>query len=226
MKTKKEQVLYARITYTVLAVLFIILFFIGAVLTSLFYQPETAIIVQADEYIEIQTRLKDWGYYDGPITGEIDNETREAIMDFQSSHGISATGNLDAATTAAIGVYVNTQTSNDIYMLAKCIYAEARGEPYEGMVAVGGVILNRVKSAEFPNTIYGVIYQPWAFTAVHDGQIDLEPNTTAYEAAQDAMNGWDPSYGSLFYYNPDKATSQWIFSRETVVVIGSHIFAI
>lgn len=226
MKTKKEQVLYARITYTVLAVLFIILFFIGAVLTSLFYQPETAIIVQTDEYIEIQTRLKDWGYYDGPITGEVDNETREAIMDFQSSHGISATGNLDAATTAAIGVYVNTQTSNDIYMLAKCIYAEARGEPYEGMVAVGGVILNRVKSAEFPNTIYGVIYQPWAFTAVHDGQIDLEPNTTAYEAAQDAMNGWDPSYGSLFYYNPDKATSQWIFSRETVVVIGSHIFAI
>ena len=111
-------------------------------------------------------------------------------------------------------------------MLAKCVYAEARGEPYEGQVAVAAVILNRVKSADFPNTIAGVVYQPWAFTAVHDGQINLEPDQTAYSAARDAMNGWDPTYGCLYYYNASTATSKWIFSRTTVVTIGNHVFAI
>ena len=111
-------------------------------------------------------------------------------------------------------------------MLAKCVHAEARGESYQGQVAVAAVILNRVKSPDFPNTIAGVIYQPWAFTAVHDGQINLEPNQTAYNAARDAMNGWDPTYGSLYYYNPATATSKWIYSRQTVVQIGKHVFAL
>ena len=118
------------------------------------------------------------------------------------------------------------QSSSDLYLLAKCVHAEARGESYQGQVAVAAVILNRVKSPEFPNTISGVIYQPWAFTAVHDGQINLEPNESAYNAARDAMNGWDPTYGCLFYYNPAVATSKWIFSRQTVVTIGKHVFAI
>ena len=96
---------------------------------------------------------------------------------------------------------------------------------YTGQVAVGAVILNRVKSPSFPNTISGVIYQPWAFTAVNDGQINLEPNNTAYQAARDALNGWDPTYGSLFYYNPNTATSSWIYSREVTVRIGRHVFA-
>lgn len=118
-----------------------------------------------------------------------------------------------------------SQSSNDLYMLAKCVHAEARGEPYVGQVAVAAVVLNRVESPDFPNSVYSVIYQPWAFTAVNDGQIDMEPDSTAYKAAQDALNGWDPTYGCLFYYNPVTATSQWIFSKEVVLTIGEHAFA-
>ena len=117
-------------------------------------------------------------------------------------------------------------TSSDLYLLAKCIHAEARGESYTGQVAVGAVILNRVDSSSFPNTVAGVIYQKGAFTAVDDGQINLEPNQQAMNAAQDAMNGWDPTYGCLYYYNPAVATSSWIFSRQTVTTIGKHVFAI
>ena len=119
----------------------------------------------------------------------------------------------------------STSSNNNLYLLAKCVYAESRGEPYAGQVAVAAVILNRVKSSKFPNTIAGVIYQPYAFTAVSDGQINLEPNNTAYKAAQDALNGWDPSYGSLYYYNPATATSSWIWSTTKVVTIGNHIFS-
>lgn len=120
----------------------------------------------------------------------------------------------------------SNQSSSDLNLLARCVYAEARGEPYAGQVAVAAVVLNRVKSASFPNTISGVIYQPWAFTSVNDGQINLTPNSSAYKAAQDALNGWDPSYGCLYYYNAATATSKWIYSRKTVVTIGKHVFAI
>ena len=120
---------------------------------------------------------------------------------------------------------VKGYSSSDVALLARLIYAEARGETYKGQVAVGAVVLNRVKSSSFPNTIAGVIYQPYAFTCVQDGQINYTPNQTAYNAARDAMNGWDPSYGCLYYYNPKVATSGWIFSRPTVVTIGNHVFA-
>ena len=115
---------------------------------------------------------------------------------------------------------------NDLYLLAKVIHAEARGEIYTGKVAVGAVVLNRVKSPDFPNTISGVIYQKHAFTAVSDGQINLTPDQTAINAAKDALNGWDPTGGCIYYYNPVTATSEWIFSRETVITIGKHVFAI
>lgn len=179
-----------------------------------------------DQIVEIQQRLYDWGYYAGSVNGVYDNATIEAIKDFQVAHGINPSGNVDSVTADALGVYVTKDSSNDLYLLAKCIHAEARGEIYVGKVAVGAVILNRVASPDFPNTIYGVIYQPWAFTAVHDGQINLEPDSSAYQAAQDAMNGWDPTYGCLFYYNPAVATSSWIFSRQVVTTIGKHVFAI
>ncbi len=175
---------------------------------------------------EVQQKLKDWGYYGGAVTGSMTAETREAIRSFQKTNGLRVSGEVDGATANALGIYLGTQQNNDLYLLAKCIHAEARGEIYEGKVAVGAVILNRVKDPNFPNTIYGVVYQPWAFTAVHDGQINLEPNGEAYQAAEDAMNGWDPSYGSIYYYNPAVATSSWIFSRRTVVVIGKHVFAV
>ena len=116
-------------------------------------------------------------------------------------------------------------TNDDLYLLAKMISAEARGEPYIGQVAVGAVILNRVKHPSFPNTIAGVLYQPGAFTALVDGQFSLEPEESAKRAAVDAMNGWDPSGGAIYYYNPEKSTSEWIFTRETIAVIGSHVFA-
>ena len=179
----------------------------------------------------VQTKLKRWGYFNGPITGYYGPLTTDAVKYFQRVNGIEQTGTVGPITAKALGMsYLyssasQTNSSSDLYLLAKCIYAEARGEPYVGQVAVGAVILNRVKSSQFPNTISGVIYQPWAFTAVYDGQINLEPNNTAYQAARDALNGWDPTYGSIYYYNPATATSSWIFSRETTVVIGRHTFA-
>ena len=178
----------------------------------------------APDMYEVQRRLKDWGYYDGAINGTNDYATQQAVRYFQRVHGIAETGEVDYATAQAIGVSLNSQNSNDLYLLAKCIHAEARGEIYVGKVAVGAVILNRVASPDFPNTIYGVIYQPWAFTAVHYGQINLEPDAEAYQAAQDALSGWDPSYGSLYYFNPNTATSSWIWSRTQTVTIGGHIF--
>ena len=176
--------------------------------------------------VEIQTRLKELGYYSGEINGVYDDATVVAIKDFQRDRGIYVSGAVGGVTANALGIPMTQQESNDLYMLAKCIHAEARGEPYIGKVAVGAVILNRVASPDFPDTIYGVIYQPWAFTAVHDGQIDLEPEAASYQAATDALNGWDPTYGSIYYYNPDTASSSWIFSRETTVVIGQHVFAV
>lgn len=175
---------------------------------------------------QIQQKLKDLGYYFGSVDGIYGNATRNAVVAFQKANGLTADGVAGPKTIAALGLNFNSVTSSDLYLLAKCVHAEARGEPYVGQVAVAAVILNRVKDAAFPNTISGVVYQPWAFTAINDGQINLEPNSTAYQAAQDALNGWDPTYGCLYYYNPTTATSKWIFSRQTVVTIGKHVFAI
>lgn len=174
----------------------------------------------------VQSKLTELGLFDGKIDGIYDDETISAVLKYQESKGLEQTGKLDAVTTASLGVSASSQTNSDLYLLAKLIYSEARGEPYVGQVAVGAVVLNRVENPGFPNTLEGVIYQPWAFTALHDGQFELEPNSTAYQAAQDAFNGWDPSYGSIYYYNPKTATSSWIFSRTTVVTIGNHVFAI
>ena len=178
----------------------------------------------------VQQKLKELGYYSGSVDGVYGQGRRSAVIAFQKQNGLVADGIVGAKTAKALGISLNTQqiaqSSSDLYLLAKTVYAEARGEPYEGQVAVAAVVLNRVESPDFPNTIAEVIYQPWAFTAVHDGQINLEPNQTAYNAARDAMNGWDPTYGCLYYYNASTATSEWIFTRTTVVTIGKHVFAI
>lgn len=184
---------------------------------------------------QIQQKLKRWGYYSGNVDGIFGSATKKAVIYFQKKNGLTADGIVGAKTLAALGIVdtsSSTTNSNSSYsssdtnLLARLIYAEARGETYSGMVAVGAVVLNRVKSPSFPNTISAVIYQPYAFTCVSDGQINLSPNATALAAAKDAMNGWDPSYGSLYYYNPAIATSKWIFSRKTVVTIGNHVFAL
>ncbi len=201
---------------------------------------EAAVLRQGStggEVKEVQRRLKEWGYYSGAVDGIFGAGTKQAVIAFQKKNGLTADGVVGKATFAALGMnesynVLNRQsgssdyTSSDLYLMAKCIYAEGRGESYTGQVAIGAVIMNRVKSPSFPNTIAGVVYQKGAFTAVSDGQINLEPNQTAYDAARDAMNGWDPTYGCLYYYNPAKATSAWIFNRQTVTVIGKHVFAI
>ena len=178
----------------------------------------------------VQTKLKRWGYYTGAVDGIYGPKTKEAVKYFHRKNGLVVDGIVGPKTAAALGMTLSgsttTQSSSDLNLLARCVYAEARGEPYTGQVAVAAVVLNRVRSASFPNTIAGVIYQPYAFTAVDDGQINLTPNSTAYKAAQDALNGWDPTYGCLYYYNPRTATSSWIWSRQTVVTIGKHVFAI
>lgn len=206
---------------------------------------EAAVLRQGStggEVKEVQRRLKNWGYYSGAVDGIFGSGTRKAVIYFQQKNGLTADGIVGKATYKALGMNdsynalnggsgsssggTNGYTSSDVYLMAKAIYAEGRGESYTGQVAIGAVIMNRVKSPDFPNTIAGVIYQKGAFTAVADGQINLEPNETAYSAARDAMNGWDPTYGCLYYYNPAVATSSWIFTRETVTVIGKHVFAI
>ncbi len=189
------------------------------------------------EVKEVQRRLKNWGYYTGAVDGIFGAGTRRAVVAFQKKNGLTADGVVGKATYKALGMNdsynvlnggsgSSQYTSSDLYLMAKAIYAEGRGESYTGQVAIGAVIVNRVKSPQFPNTVAGVIYQKGAFTAVDDGQINLEPNQTAYNAARDAMNGWDPTYGCLYYYNPAVATSAWIFERQTVTVIGKHVFAI
>ncbi len=210
--------------YLSLACLFVILTMVIMGLIDL--EKAKSVEANAVDMTEVQGRLKELGYYDGEINGLYDGPTVVAIKNFQEDNGIYVSGAVGGVTANALGIYMSEQESNDLYLLAKCIHAEARGESYIGQVAVGAVILNRVADPNFPDTIYGVIYQPWAFTAVHDGQINLEPEASAYQAAMDALNGWDPTYGSIYYYNPVTATSSWIFNRQTVTVIGKHVFAI
>ncbi len=185
----------------------------------------------------IQRKLKNWGYYTGAVDGIFGAQTKKAVIYFQKKNGLTADGIVGPKTLAALGMSGGSSSNSsssgtagysnsDVYLLARLIHSEARGEPYTGQVAVGAVVLNRVKSSSFPNTISGVIYQSNAFTAVSDGQINLSPNDTAIRAAKDAMNGWDPSYGCLYYYNPSIATSKWILTRKVVVTIGNHIFAV
>ncbi len=182
---------------------------------------------------EIQRKLNEYGFSVGNVDGIFGSKTLQAVKNFQKSRGLVVDGIVGNATAKALGITLNSGSSGnsnyaggDIYLLAKTIHAEARGEPYIGQVAVGAVVLNRVKSSSFPNTISGVVYQPWAFTAVHDGQINLEPNDSAMRAAKDAMNGWDPTNGCLYYFNPATATSKWIWSRKVQLTIGKHKFAI
>lgn len=197
---------------------------------------------QGGEVKEVQRRLKMWGYYKGSVDGVFGAGTKSAVIAFQKKNGLTADGVVGAATYRALGMNSSYQvlagqsssstqntngfSSSDVYLLAKTIYAEGRGEPYTGQVAIGAVVLNRVRNPSFPNTISGVVYQKHAFTAVTDGQINLTPNETAMKAARDAINGWDPTGGAIYYYNPAVATSAWIFDRQTVTVIGKHIFAI
>lgn len=180
---------------------------------------------QGNEVVSIQTKLKNLGYYNGEIDGIFGPLTQSALIWYQSNFGLKADGIAGPKTLKSLGISTGGYSSSDLELLARCVSAEARGEPYQGQVAVAAVILNRVDSASFPGSIAGVVYQPGAFSSVNDGQINMEPTASARNAAQEALNGFDPSYGSIYFYNPAKSTSKWIFSRPTVITIGSHVFA-
>ena len=179
---------------------------------------------------EIQTRLKNWGYYSGEVDGMFGSATEKAVKYFQQKNGLTADGVVGAQTLAALGInggggdLSGGTQSGDLYLLARVISAEARGEPYTGQVAVGAVVLNRVRHSSFPNSISGVIYQSGAFSCLDDGQFDEPIAESAYRAAQDALNGSDPSGGAIYYFNPANATSKWIWSRPLIVTIGKHRF--
>lgn len=182
-----------------------------------------------NEVRQIQTKLKNWGYYNGSVDGIFGSRTLAAVKSFQRKNGLQVDGIVGEKTLAALGINSSgnsgsSSNNTNLNLLSKLVYAEARGEPYKGMVAVAATVLNRVASSKFPDTIAGVIYQPGAYTCVDDGQINLAPNSTARKAAQDAINGWDPTSGCIYYFNPNTATSGWIWTRTQVMTIGKHIF--
>ena len=179
----------------------------------------------------VQTRLSELGYYTYKIDGLWGWRTTDAVKRFQRDYGLTQDGIVGSWTEKSLKITLSggssqsSVSSANLDLLARCVYAEARGEPYTGQVAIAAVVLNRVESPSFPNTISGVIYQKGAFTCVSDGQINLTPNQTAYNAARDALNGWDPTNGCLYYYNPATATSKWIWSLKVQLTIGRHSFA-
>ena len=176
---------------------------------------------------EIQQRLSNWGYYSASIDGIFGSRTEKAVKDFQAKNGLTADGIVGNATLQALGMpgeSSGTAQSNEVALLARLISAEARGEPYVGQVAVGAVVLNRMEHPSFPNTMSGVIYQSGAFSCLDDGQFDQPVADSAYQAARDALNGWDPSGGAIYYFNPSTATSKWIWSRPHITTIGKHRF--
>ncbi len=222
------------IKYKRLLIILIILFSVGAVFAlaqNNNVEATSRYGSRGEEVKQIQTKLKRWGYYNGSVDGIYGTQTVNAVKNFQRKNGLTADGIAGPATLKALGITSSSgssQTSgtnsSDINLLSHLIYGEARGEPYTGQVAVGAVIMNRVKSSSFPNSIAGVIYQRGAFDAVSDGQINMSPDSTSKKAAQDAYNGWDPSYGAIYYFNPATATNKWIWSRPLTITIGKHRF--
>lgn len=184
-----------------------------------------ALGARGEEVKKLQQVLSEKGYDVGAIDGIYGKKTKEAVIAFQKENGLKVDGIAGPETLGKLEI--NSQannTSSDIYLLARCVYGEARGEVYLGKVAVAAVILNRVDDANFPNSIAGVIYQPGAFDAVADGQINLSPDEECIRAARDAFGGWDPTNGCLYYYNPQTATNKWMLSKEVTLTVGNHSF--
>lgn len=182
------------------------------------------------EVTQIQQKLQSLGFYNGSIDGIYGTETKNAVTEFQKSCGLTPDGIAGTKTLTYLGLSSSSSsnsygfTQSEVELLARTISAESRGEPYEGQVAVGAVILNRIEHPSFPNTMAGVIYQNGAFSCIDDGQIDEPVYESSKRAAVDAMNGWDPSGGAIYYYNPVTATNKWIRSRPIIVTIGKHVF--
>ena len=182
-----------------------------------------------DKVTQLQQKLKNWGYYSGSVDGVYGWQTESAVKSFQKKNNLTPDGVAGEKTLNAMGITSSSQgptaaNNANIELLARVIKGEARGEPYEGQVAVGAVVLNRVDHPSFPNSISGVVYQKGAFTAVDDGQINAQMYESSHRAARDALNGWDPTGGAIYYYNPVTATNKWIRTREIICTIGKHVF--
>lgn len=218
------------------AIVFAIVFLLGVILEPLTMNANAAVLKRGSsgsQVVTLQTKLKRWGYYSYTIDGIFGSRTEAAVRYFQRVNSLTVDGIAGAQTLRALGMSTgsssqasssSSSTSNDAYLLARLVYGEARGEPYKGQVAVAAVVLNRVESSSFPNSIAGVIYQSGAFSVVADGQINLSPDETAIKAAKDAMNGWDPTNGCLYYYNPQKTSNRWMLSKPVALTIGEHVF--
>ena len=231
--------------YIILTTVFVMLF----LSIFLFYEPSSQVSskynaffaprtlywgVQGQDVRTVQDKLLRWKYYDGVVDGIYGARTYRAVRKFQQTNGLMVDGVVGPSTAQALGMSTTSTSAPsqgvdrkaDEYLLARTIHGEARGEPYVGKVAVAAIVLNRTRSSSFPNTVASVVYQPLAFTAVADGQINLTPNKDAIKAARDALNGWDPTYGCLYYWNPVTATSKWIWSRKVMLKIGKHWFGL
>lgn len=232
MSSRKQTLLKTALIFALNICIFALALFPASTNTSSLPGEITPTVSQygskGAEVTKIQQRLKNWGYFDGPVTGNYGSLTTEAVKKFQKAHGLPVTGNADAATLEKIGLPFGTASSSnnssDYHLLARIISAEARGEPYVGQVAVGAVVLNRVEHPSFPDSVSGVVYQPGAFTAITDGQINEAITESAYRAAKEALNGSDPTGGAIYYYNPSKTSNKWIRSRPVITQIGEHLF--
>ena len=220
-----------KIAFTLLIIFIILLILYNMFLENNIVLGLSKYGSRGSEVTQIQTKLKRWGYYKGNVDGIYGSQTLAAVKLFQKKNGLVVDGIAGTKTLNAMGIYnsssggsTSSSNSTNLNLLSRLIYGEARGEPYSGQVAVAAVVLNRVRSSSFPNTVSGVIYQSGAFDVVSDGQINLTPDSTAKKAAQDAINGWDPSYGAIYYFNPSTATNKWIWSRPMTVKIGKHRF--
>ena len=229
MKTRRQTLILAG---------FLAALYVAASLT-LFFPARAAVVLEIGSsganVTKVQKKLIQFGYLDGEADGRYGEKTRDAVKWFQRRNGLTVDGRVGPATAAALGVTLSSSSSSsgsstvsaDQYLLARLVYAEARGESYKGKVAVAAVVLNRVRSSAFPNTISGVIYQSNAFESVSNGSINKTPDSDCLRAAREAMNGWDPTGGCLYFYNAAQvSTGSWIKTRTVKTVIGNHSFAV
>lgn len=218
----------------ILSLLCVLVFALTPLLSSSGASALSKVGSRGSEVRQIQTRLKNWGYYNGNVDGIYGSQTEAAVRYFQRRNGLKVDGIAGSQTLAAMGISSSSSSSasgagslssSDLNLLARVIAAEARGEPYTGQVAVGAVILNRMSHSSFPDTLSGVVYQRGAFTCMTDGQFSVTAvPSSCTKAAKAAANGWDPSGGAIYYYNPAKTSNRWMRSRPVLTTIGSHVF--
>ncbi len=234
MDTRKENRSRKQIFWQIVAVILLNVMAITAIAYS--YRESTQTLSRlgsrGEEVRQVQKKLKQLGLYSGSVDGIYGTGTQKAVRQFQKNCGLTADGIAGPKTLLYLGLGSKTSSgsstggysSSDVYLLARVIGAEARGESYTGQVAVGAVILNRVRHSSFPDSIAGVVYQSGAFSCINDSNWSVAPNDTAKKAARDAINGWDPTGGAIYYYNPAKTSNKWIRSRPVITTIGRHIF--